>query len=285
MLILPKGMAGELNLPETVCGIASGVALDTQPLRVGVLNLMPHKQVTDSDLIYALQAADVPLRILPVKIGGQQYKTTPAAYVQRYYTDFETVAAVGLDRLIITGAPLEQIPFEEVRYWPQLCDIMDWAHSHVRRTLHICWGAQAALYHYYGIDKCALPAKCFGIFRQRNLCPGHPLMRLMGEMFNMPNSRHTTIRREDVLALDAGGLRLLADSSESGPGIVGTDDGRHAFVLGHFEYGPQTLDNEYRRDLSRGLSIAPPRHYYDKAGNVAYSWREAARTFYKSWVE
>lgn len=282
MLNLPHGLADRLGLSTETLG--AGLVCDGRPLTVGLLNLMPHKAVTDTDISRALSHARCPLRLIPLRIKGQTYKTTPVEYVDNYYTDFDAAAAAGLDRLIVTGAPLEQMPYGEVRYWPQLCRIMDWADRYVERTLYICWGAQAALWHFYGIDKRPLPGKCFGIFTHRNLHAELPLMARMGETFPMPHSRHTTVSRDEILAAERDGLLLLAESAESGPGIAGTRDARRTFVFGHFEYGPATLDNEYHRDLSRGLPIHAPLHYYAPDGTVDYTWREAAETFYTDWV-
>lgn len=281
MLILPEGLGERLDLKLDLTGPADA---KQRPLNVGLLNLMPHKAVTDTDIIRALQTVRMPIRLIPLRIKGQTYKTTPAEYVDSYYTSFDEAAAAGLDRLIVTGAPLEQMPFEQVRYWTQLCDIMDWADRQVERTLYICWGAQAALYHFYGIAKHPLAGKCFGIFTHQNLHPELPLMQHMGDSFPMPHSRHTTVRRDDILAARNQGLLLLAESAESGPGIAGTADRRRTFVFGHFEYGPATLDNEYHRDLSRGLPISEPLHYYAPDGKIPFAWQQAARTFYTDWV-
>lgn len=255
--------------------------------RIGLLNLMPNKPVTELDIARTLHTAhfEEKLQLIPLKIKGQTYKTTPMAHMEACYVDFEEVEERGgLERLIITGAPVEQIAFEEVRYWRQLCHIMDWADKHVGRILYICWGAQAGLYHFYGIDKYALPEKCFGIFPQRVNYPQSPLMSALFPRFLMPNSRHTAIRREDVVKHSESGLQLLAESEESGVGVVATSDCRHTFILGHLEYEPLTLDKEYRRDMAKNLPIHAPQHYYDASGHVQHTWLHAALTFYSNWM-
>lgn len=255
---------------------------------MGLLNLMPQKAVTELDIARTLQTcrpADDWL-LVPLKIKGQTYKTTPAAHMEACYVDFEEMQAHGgVERLIITGAPLEQIAFEEVRYWEQLCDIMNWADKHVAHSLYICWGAQAGLYHFYGIEKRALSAKCFGIFTQQVKEKQNYLMKGLGDAFPMPHSRHTTIDEAQVLAQKSHGLQIVAAGEESGISIVATEDGRRTFVLGHLEYEPHTLDNEYRRDLAKGLPIQAPLHYYNKEGGIDHTWQHAACTFYRNWLE
>lgn len=252
--------------------------------RVLLLNLMPQKEVTEWDIVRMLQAAGMDLQLLPVKISGLTYKTTPMAHMEANYLDFECVEPYHFDRMIITGAPLEQMPFEEVRYWPSLCQIMRWADSHVRRTLYICWGAQAGLYCHYGVGKYGLDAKCFGIFGQDVLVPQSPLMRGLSPRFLMPNSRHTEVRAADIKTCRTADLQILAASGESGVGIVATKDLLRTFIVGHLEYEPYTLDKEYRRDLAKGLPIQPPLHYYDAEGEVVYSWKRDAETFYRNWL-
>lgn len=255
--------------------------------RIGLLNLMPNKPVTELDIARTLQATalEEDLQLIPLKIKGQTYKTTPAEHMQACYVDCEEIEAYGkLDRLLITGAPVEQFAFEEVRYWKQLCHIMDWADGHAGRILYICWGAQAGLYHFYGIDKYDLPEKCFGIFPQQVAYAQSPLMSALTPQFLMPNSRHTAIRREDVTKHADKGLHILAEGTESGVGVVATDDCRHTFVLGHLEYEPLTLDKEYRRDLAKNLPIHAPQHYYNADGSVPHTWLRPALTFYSNWL-
>lgn len=256
-------------------------------MRIGLLNLMPNKPVTELDIARTLQMLPVNggLQLVPLKIKGQKYKTTPMEHMCDCYLDFEEIEDYGsIDRLVVTGAPVEQFDFEEVRYWPQLCHIMDWAAQNAGRILYICWGAQAGLYHFYGIEKFFLPEKCFGIFPQRVLCPQSPLMDGLSPFFIMPNSRHTAIKREDVLHHAGDNIRILAESKESGVGVVATDDCRHTFIMGHLEYEPYTLDKEYHRDLGKKLPIHAPQYYYDKNGDVPHTWLRDALKFYSNWV-
>ncbi len=279
---------------------------------VGLLNLMPQKQETELDFCKMLSVANLDVNLVLLKIPHQQYKTTPQAYVDAHYVDFapsmaeasEGALAGGcgekqmpsIDALIVTGAPLEQMPFEEVRYWEELQDIWDWtAHCGIP-TLNICWAAQAALHHFYGWGKRALSEKCFGIFAQRNLVPQHPLLRGLGEKFPMPHSRHTELCWEVAgveLALSGSdwqrlpeGLEALTDS-EVGQSIFYDAARQQTFVTGHLEYRADTLDGEYRRDLAKGLPIAPPLHYYiedNPENGIDFSWEETALLFYRNWL-
>ena len=291
MLFLPQ------HLPAADLLRAEGYAVSEYPLgavpassgtagrRILFLNLMPQKAVTELDIARTLAATGQDVTLLPMKIAGQTYKTTPQAHMDAFYRDFEAFAAEHFDGLIVTGAPVEHLAFEEVRYWPQLCHIMDWARQHVRTTLYICWGAQAALYHIYGIPKYSLPEKRFGIFFQNVLDSQLPLLRGLAPAFLMPNSRHTEVRRADF---QGSGARIVAESAESGVGVAVGGDGREVFVVGHLEYEPLTLDKEYRRDLAKGLPIHLPEHYYandDPAAGVAHTWKSAAIRFYGNWLD
>lgn len=254
--------------------------------RVLLLNLMPQKAVTELDIARQMVGRPGGVALLPMKIAGQTYKTTPQSHMDALYLDFEAYEHGVYDAMIITGAPLECMPFEQVRYWDALCRIMDWADHHVlRSTLYICWAAQAGLYHHYGIDKYALPAKMFGIFGQEVLQLSCPLFAGLCPAFPMPGSRHTAVA---VDAIEKAGLVLGAVSAESGLGVALTTDCRRVFITGHLEYEPNTLDNEYRRDVAKGLPIDLPRHYYhndDPARGVDFSWAQAARRFYGNWLD
>lgn len=263
--------------------------LEAHSERVLLLNLMPMKAVTELDIARMMAQTGKDVVLLPVKIKGQTYKTTPMEHMRRFYVDIEDVMAAVASpsslRLIVTGAPVEQYAFEEVRYWNELCRIMDWAEEKHIHTLYICWGAQAALYHHYGIPKYPLPEKRFGIFEQEVLEDDCPLLRGMSPSFPMPNSRHTEVRREDFRSSD---LRIVAEGKESGAGVA-VNAARHAtYIVGHLEYEPHTLENEYRRDLSKGLPIHIPEHYYaedNPRGEILFQWAEAACRFYTNWLE
>ena len=287
---------------------------------------MPKKAETEQDFCRMLAASGIPLNLVLLKIPGQQYKTTPQEYVDVHYVDFaptgcdrvliaetktskssaesnahysdssESSDALHIDALIITGAPLEQMPFEEVRYWRVLQHIWDWTVKMNIPTLNICWAAQAALYHFYGIDKRPLSHKCFGIFAQRNLAPQHPLLCGLGETFPMPHSRHTEVYLGDTdpeSTLQGGDTQFLPEELEVlADSVVGQsifyDAARlQTFVTGHLEYKADTLDGEYRRDLAKGLPIAPPLHYYieeNPESGIDFSWEETALLFYRNWL-
>ena len=263
---------------DVVVGQPAGVP------RIGLLNLMPEKVATEHDYCRMLAQSGLMLSVVLLRLPGETYKTTPQSYVEAHYEVFDPdKAPPALDGLIVTGAPLEQMPFEAVRYWERLCRIFDWSAQHVRSTLCICWAAQAAFYHSYGLPKYALVEKCFGIFRQEVLLPGHPLLNALPSVFPMPHSRHTAVDFEGLpdrcLVLSAG--------LDTGVSLVVDETLRRVMVIGHLEYAADTLDREYRRDLSRNLPIQLPEHYYhkdDPAQGVDFSWAAAAQTFYRNWA-
>ena len=288
MLYLPQGIPAAESLRAEALPVSEyslGNIVDQARCRVLVLNLMPQKAVTELDLSRMAACSGIDVQLVFLKIKGQTYKTTPASHMNAFYVDFEDVQNGTWDGLIVTGAPVEQMPFEQVRYWPQLCAIMDWAYASVKSTLYICWGAQAGLYHFYGVEKRALPEKRFGIFTQRVTKSGLTLLNGLEPQFFMPNSRHTEVLKEEI-EQKAGpkGAHVVAESEESGVGIVATDDQRLVFIVGHLEYEPFTLDKEYKRDLSRSLPIHAPEHYYDTDGNVLFSWKTDALRFYANYL-
>lgn len=259
--------------------------------RVLLLNLMPEKEVTERDIASVIGATGLDVQLIPVRLRGHAFRTTPEEYMQARYLYVEDLLEKDAEvqgglftHLIITGAPLEHLPFEEVRYWPQLCSLMDVARDHFHRTLLICWGAQAGLYHYYGVSKYPLPAKRFGIFRQRVTAFGNGLMDGLVPSFPMPHSRHTEVRASDIEKQAGAELQMVCESDESGVGVVCTPDLSLTFVTGHLEYPIDTLQREYERDLRRGKPISPPLHYCDENGHPSFSWRRAAVTFYANWL-
>lgn len=263
-----------------------GCAPEGTALRVLFLNLMPQKAVTELDFVRMMVGAGRDVEFLPVKFRGQTFKTTPMEHIVAFYRDVEEAMADGThyDGLIITGAPVEHLPFEEVRYWEELCRLMDWADANVQSTLYVCWGAQAGLYHHYGVPKYGLPSKMFGIFEQTVHSLGNELMRGLEPAFLMPNSRHTEVRAADMANK---GLHILASSPESGVGVVCSDDNRRVFIVGHLEYESRTLEREYLRDVAKGLPIEVPRHYYeaDNPGRpILFAWEQAAKLFYANWI-
>lgn len=257
----------------------------THALRVLFLNLMPMKQTTELDFIRVLAPFEGAVELIPMKIAGQTYKHASPEYMNAFYRDFEALQDDCYDGLIVTGAPVEQMPFENVRYWPQLCRIFSWARKNVRSTLYICWGAQAGLFYHHGISKHPIPEKMFGIFPQQILAPQEKLFAGAGPSILMPQSRHTEVRETDIALKPE--LRVLARSEESGVAIVKTRGRNEIFVTGHLEYAALTLHNEYGRDRSRGLHILPPAHYYpsDNASLApAFTWRADALRFYQNWL-
>ena len=258
---------------------------DIRPLRIVILNLMPLKITTETDLIRLLSNTPLQLEISFMKLRSHTPKNTPIEHMMMFYRDFAQMRYEKFDGMIITGAPVETLDFEDVTYWDEMMEIFTWARTHVTSTLYICWAAQAGLYYHYGIPKYPLEKKMFGIFPQDILLPQQPIFRGFDDMFHMPHSRHTEIHREDVLANRE--LTLLAESSDSGVSIVMARGGREFFVTGHLEYAPDTLDNEYKRDKDIRDDVDLPKNYYrdnDPAKGPLVTWRAHANLFYSNWV-
>lgn len=260
-------------------------AQDIRPLRIVILNLMPLKITTETDLVRILSNSPLQLEISFMKVKAHTSKNTPVEHMKAFYRDFELMRNEKFDGMIITGAPVEHLDYEEVNYWDEIMEIFDWARTHVTSTLYICWAAQAGLYHHYGISKYPLSEKMFGIFPQRTLTPTLPIFRGFDDVFNMPHSRHTEIRREDILHNSE--LTLIAESPMSGVGIVMARNGREFFITGHSEYAPNTLDTEYKRDLGKGLPIHKPYNYYandDPSLDPLVTWRAHGNLLFTNWL-
>ena len=258
---------------------------DIRPLEILILNLMPIKEDTETQLLRALSNTPLQVDCTFLMLSTHVSKNTSASHLNKFYITFDEVRRHRFDGMIITGAPVETIPFEQVDYWDELCGIMDWSKSSVYSTLHVCWGAQAGLYHHYGVRKELLPEKMFGIFPHRVVRPSNPLVRGFDEFFYAPHSRHTTVCRAQVEAQPA--IRILAESEKAGLFLMSTDSGRQIFVTGHPEYDKMTLDSEYRRDLEKGLPIRAPENYYendDPNGRVLFRWRSHAHLLYSNWL-
>lgn len=258
---------------------------DIRPLRIAILNLMPLKITTETDLVRLLSNTPLQVEISFMKIKSHTPKNTPVEHMKAFYQDFELMRNQKYDGLIVTGAPVEQMDFEEVTYWNELTEIFDWARTHVTSTLYICWAAYAALYRFYGIPKYDLPKKKFGIFRHRPLLPLHPIFRGFDDEFFVPHSRHTEVRKGDILRVPQ--LTLLSESDEAGVYLVESREGREFYVTGHSEYSPYTLDMEYKRDLKKKLSIHPPVNYYvdnNPDNPPLVRWRAHANLFYSNWL-
>ncbi len=258
---------------------------DIRPLKIVILNLMPLKIITETDLVRILSNSPLQLTVEFMKVKAHTSKNTPIQHMMAFYRDFELMRNEKFDAMIITGAPVEHLPYEDVNYWDEVTDIFEWSRTHVTSTLYICWAAQAGLYYHYGIPKYPLDHKMFGIFRQTPLRPLEPIFRGFDSTFNQPHSRHTEIRREDILACPE--LTLMAESPESGVSIVMARGGREFYITGHSEYDPFTLDTEYRRDLAKGLPIDKPCNYYiddDPAKGPNVTWRADGNMLFLNWL-
>jgi homoserine O-succinyltransferase len=258
---------------------------DIRPLKLLILNLMPTKVVTETQLLRCLSNTPLQIEVDLLQSSTHISKNTPADHLLKFYTTFDRIRNLKYDGMIITGAPVEHLEFEEVDYWEELCEIMDWSRTNAYSTFHICWGAQAALYHHYGIPKYPLKKKMFGIFQHDVLCPTAPLLRGFDDRFPAPHSRHTEVRAEDIEK--HRGLRILSTSPEAGVYIVASSDGRQVFVTGHAEYDSDTLAAEYFRDLSRGLDIDIPVRYFpddDPSKTPLVCWRSHAHLLYTNWL-
>ena len=258
---------------------------DIRPLRIVILNLMPLKITTETDLIRLLSNNPLQMDISFMKLKSHTPKNTPIEHMMMVYRDFEAMKDEKFDGMIVTGAPVETYEFEDVRYWDEITRIFDWARTHVTSTLYICWAAQAGLYYHYGIPKYPLRKKMFGVFRQYPLQPQLPIFRGFDDVFYMPHSRHTEICREDVAACP--GLTLLAESPESGVSMVMARGGREFFITGHLEYAPNTLDNEYRRDRGVRDDVDMPVNYYrndNPEEPPVVLWRAHANLLYNNWI-
>jgi len=258
---------------------------DIRPLRIAILNLMPLKITTETDLVRLLSNTPLQLEISFMKLKSHTPKNTPIEHMMMFYRDFEQMRQEKYDGMIITGAPVETLEYEDVSYWDEMKDIFEWARTHVTSTLYICWAAQAGLYYYYGIPKYPLQKKMFGVFQQTPLEPQLPIFRGFDDVFQMPHSRHTEIHRNDILAHPD--LTLIAESPDCGVSMVMARGGREFFITGHLEYAPNTLDNEYKRDKDIRDDVDMPKHYYrddnpDKGPLV--SWRAHANLLYSNWI-
>lgn len=258
---------------------------DIRPLRLVILNLMPTKIETETELLRLLGNTPLQIDIELLQASSHVSRNTPSEHLFKFYRTFDEISDQRFDGLIITGAPVEQMPFEQVDYWCELCDIMRWSTTNVYSTLHICWGAQAALHYHYGIEKVALPRKLFGVFPHEVLRRRHPLMRGFDEVFYAPHSRHTTVRREDVEAVPE--LEILTYSELAGVHAVAARNDRQFFLTGHSEYERHTLAKEYFRDVERGLSIEVPYNYFpndDPASKPPLTWRAHSNLIFSNWL-
>jgi homoserine O-succinyltransferase len=258
---------------------------DIRALRVAILNLMPTKIATETQLLRLLSNSALQVEVTLLHTATHESKNTDADHLLKHYVTFDEIKDEKFDGLIITGAPVEQLPFKDVDYWDELTEIIDWGEENAESNFYICWGAQAALYHKYGVPKYDLPRKMFGVYEHRILSSTESLLRGFDDIFFAPHSRHTEIRRTDIEKVDD--IQLLAESDEAGVYIVGSKDGRHIYVTGHSEYDPLTLKGEYDRDVNKGLPIHVPINYYphnDPTQNPNVRWRGHANLLYSNWL-
>ena len=272
---------------ENIFVMPEDVALrqDIRPLKILILNLMPTKITTETQLLRLLGNTPLQIDIELLQMATHKSKNTSPHHLTVFYKTFEQVKDQTFDGMIITGAPVEQLEFEEVDYWDELCAIMEWSKHNVYSTFHICWGAQAGLYYHYGIKKYQLPEKLSGVYDHRVLSPLHPLMRGFDDTFKIPHSRYTTVREKDVRR--QLGLEILAVSDKAGPSIISSKTGRQLFITGHAEYDRETLANEYYRDVNKGIHPKLPYHYFpddDASIDPPLVWRSNATLLYTNWL-
>ena len=257
---------------------------DIRPLKLAIVNLMPTKIVTETQLLRLISNTALQVEVDLVRMASHVSKNVSEEHLQTFYKDFDEIKHTKYDGMIVTGAPVEQMSFQEVNYWDELKQIFDFADQNVFSTMFICWGAQAALYHYYGVPKYALPEKMFGVFEHEVLCK-RPIVRGFDDVFYAPHSRHTEFRAGDIAKVDE--LEIIAQSREAGVYLAASKDGHRVFVSGHCEYDPLTLDSEYRRDLDRGAAIAPPKNYYpndDPSCAPVVRWRSHGNLLFANWL-
>lgn len=260
---------------------------DIRPLKIVILNLMPIKITTETDLIRLLSNSPLQIEVSFMKLKSHTSKNTPIEHMKAFYRDFDLMRDEKFDGMIITGAPVEHLDFEDVNYWSEIQDIFNWTRTHVTSTLYICWAAQAGLYHFYGVPKYPLEKKMFGIF-EHHVCEGFgklPIFRGFDDVFFVPHSRHTEVRHKDIERCPE--LQIISESEDSGVHIVMARGGREFYVTGHSEYAPYTLDTEYRRDLAKGLPIDMPKNYYrgdDPEKGPLVRWRSTANLLFSNWL-
>ena len=261
------------------------VSQDIRPLHILILNLMPTKVATETQLARVLGNTPLQVELEFLQVSTHESRNVSPLHMLAFYKTFDMIRDNRYDGMVITGAPVEHLPFEEVDYWDELCEIMEWSKTHVHSTFHICWGAQAALYYHYGIPKIPLQHKLFGVFPHRVERRSSILFRGFDDVFMAPHSRHTTIAREAVEAVPE--LKILASSHEAGLYAMATDQGRQVFITGHSEYDADTLEKEYLRDKNAGLPIDVPKNYYpgdDDTQPPRVSWRAHANLLYSNWL-
>ena len=287
-LIIPNELpAAEALQSENIFTMDRGRAVtqDIRPLKIVIVNLMPTKIATETQLARVLSNSPLQVEMTLVTMDSHESTHISQEHMDSFYKTIDEIKDDYFDGMILTGAPVEQMPYEQVDYWKELCEIFEFAKTHVYSSMFICWGAQASLYYHYGIDKHLLDKKVFGVFEHKVVRPHNPLVRGFDEVFYAPHSRHTEILREDIEKHPE--LRILADSPEVGPHIISTENGRQIFVLGHQEYDKGTLAGEYFRDADKGLKIDVPENYFrndDPEEDILFRWRSHASLLFSNWL-
>lgn len=288
-LFLPEGLPAINTLTnEHITGIQAYTPhTPSAPnrLRIAVLNLMPMKEETETDLARMLAVCPEAIELTFMQLRSHVSRHASPQHLQQFYHYPDELTSQHFDGFIVTGAPIETIPFEAVDYWQELCSLFDWANSHVRSTLYLCWAAMAALYHFHSVPKHLLPTKRFGVFEAEATMPSEPIFTRFDKVFAMPNSRHTEVSKADILA--SGTVKILAESAEAGICMAAPKQGNNLYILGHFEYPVWTLGNEYHRDLGKRSDVELPRHYYPQdnaALTPIYTWQTTATLFYSNWI-
>ena len=283
---VPAGLPALQNVIDEGCAVNILETPTAQTLRIALLNIMPMKETTEADFIRLLATSDEEIELTLLKLDTHTPKHASPEHMNRYYTSFNDVRNSRFDGLIITGAPIEKIEYEQVTYWPELCGIFEWARKNVTSTLYICWAAQAGVYQKFGIQKYLLPAKMFGIFPHTIAKPEMPLFEGMAETIYVPHSRHTELHRDDIVAEER--LELLSESELSGVYIMQEKGTKDFFITGHSEYALYTLDGEYRRDVAKGLPIELPLNYYrddNPANEPVNRWQATAKLLFGNWLK
>lgn len=287
-LIIPNGLpAAEALQRENIFTMNRGRAMkqDIRPLKIVIVNLMPTKIATETQLARVLANSPLQVEMTLVQMDSHSSTHISQEHMDTFYKTLDEIENEYYDGMILTGAPVEQMPYEEVDYWKELCEIFEFCKTNVYSNMFICWGAQAALYYYYGIDKHLLDEKVFGVFEHKVTRPHNPMVRGFDSIFYAPHSRHTEIRREDILQCPK--LRILAESEEVGPHIISTENGRQIFILGHQEYDKDTLAGEYFRDVNKGMDIQVPANYFrndDPEQDILFRWRAHANLLFSNWL-
>ena len=289
---MPIKIPNGLPATETLCNEnifvineTRAVTQDIRPLRILLLNLMPKKIVTETQFARLLGNSPLQVEMELLQTATHSSKHTSAEHMLSFYKTFDEIKHQKFDGMVITGAPVELMEFEDVDYWEELCEIMEWSKSHVTSTLHICWAAQAGMYYHYGVKKYPTDKKVFGIFPHVAEYKNSMLLRGFDDVFDVPQSRHTTVKREEIENVDA--LKIIASSDETGVFIVTTDKGKQIFVTGHLEYDATTLKDEYDRDKNKGLDIEVPKNYFpndDDTKMPMVTWRSCANLMFSNWL-